>query len=350
MARGLEGAMNPDSKGRTESFVMPMPLMNTAFAPGHCIESIEAIEPPELRDIAWAEYRYFSGDAMRASEGVEPYLLYPDISIRLSACLVYAYANLTIGRIDRVHQGLAGLRAIAASLDDETPPDVRAAATALSVAASVLLHLPVSIDTKVLLRVIGQLPAGLRMFALYIQAHRAYLQKDYGRSIGIAEAGFAIQDTLYPIPAIYLHLAAVMSCMSLRRTAEAKTHLLAAWEIARPDDLIESFAEHHGLLGGMLEAVIKPEWPDDFKRIIAITYRFSSGWRKVHNPNTGHDVADDLTTTEFAICMLAARGWSNKEIAVHLGVSSNTVKQHLSSAFLKLGIARRQDLERHMLL
>jgi len=35
--------------------------------------------------------------------------------------------------------------------------------------------------------------------------------------------------------------------------------------------------EHHGLLGGMLEAVIKPKWPEDFKRIIDITYRFSSG-------------------------------------------------------------------------
>ena len=342
--------MEPDTKGRTESPMMPMPLMNTAFTPGHCIESIEAIEPTEFRDIAWAEYHYFSGDAERASERAESYLLYPDISIRLSACLIYAYANLTIGRIDRARQGLAGLQATVASLDDEAPSDIRAAGTALAAAAAVLLHLPVPLDTKEIQRAIGQLPAGLRMFALYIQAHRAYLQKDYGRSIGIAEAGFAIHHTLYPIPAIYLHLVAVMSCMSLKRTDEAKAHLLAAWDIARPDDLIEGFGEHHGLLGGMLEAVIKPEWPDDFKRIIAITYRFSAGWRKVHNPDTGHDVADNLTTTEFAICMLAARDWSNKEIAAHLGVSLNTVKQHLSSAFLKLDITRRQDLEQYMLL
>ena len=39
------------------------------------------------------------------------------------------------------------------------------------------------------------------------------------------------------------------------------------------------------LLGiSMLEAAIKPKWPEDFKRIIDITYRFSSGWRRVHNP------------------------------------------------------------------
>ena len=62
-----------------------------------------------------------------------------------------------------------------------------------------------------------------------------------------------------------------MDCMSLRQTDRAQTHLLEAWRIAQPDDLIEGFGEHHGLLGGMLEAVIKKDWPEDFKRIIAIT-------------------------------------------------------------------------------
>lgn len=99
----------------------------------------------------------------------------------------------------------------------------------------------------------------------------------------------------------------------------------------------------------MLEAVIKPGWPDDFRRIIDITYRFSSGWRRVHNPATGHDVADNLTTTEFSASMLAARGWTNQEIAQHMGISSNTVKTYISSSLQKLGITRRQDLGRFML-
>ena len=140
-----------------------------------------------------------------------------------------------------------------------------------------------------------------------------------------------------------------MDYMSLKQTDKARAHLLAAWEIARPDDLIEGFGEHHGLLGGMLEAAIKPQWPEDFRRIIAITYRFSAGWRKVHNPETGHDVADDLTTTEFAVSMLAARGWTNQDIAAHLGISPNTVKHHLSEAMEKLGVTNRKELKRHML-
>ena len=153
----------------------------------------------------------------------------------------------------------------------------------------------------------------------------------------------------YPIPSIYLHLAAVMDYMSLKQPEQAQAHLLRAWELARPDDLIEGFGEHHGLLGGMLEAVLKKDWPEDFRRIIAITYRFSAGWRKVHNPETGHPVADNLTTTEFAAAMLAARGWTNQEIAGHLGISPNTVKQYISTALQKLNIKQRKDLKQYML-
>lgn len=189
----------------------------------------------------------------------------------------------------------------------------------------------------------------MRAFALYVQAHYLYLKEEYAHSAGIVEAALAMGASAYPISAIYLHLVAVMDYMSMKQTDRAQGHLLTAWEIARPDDLIEAFGEHHGLLGAMLEAAIKPKWPEDFKRIIDITYRFSSGWRRVHNPVTGHDVADDLTTTEFAIAMLAARNWTTQEIAEHLDISANTVKTHVSEAMRKLHIKNRKDLKKYML-
>ena len=182
-----------------------------------------------------------------------------------------------------------------------------------------------------------------------MQAHYLYLQQQYDKSVGIVEATLAMGANRYPISAIYLHLVAVMDYMSMKQREQAQKHLLAAWDMARPDDLIEGFGEHHGLLGGMLEAVIKPGWPEDFKRIIAITYRFSAGWRKVHNPNTGHDVADNLTTTEFAAAMLAARGWTNQEIGQHMNLSAHTVKHYISNVLQKLNIKQRQDLKQYML-
>lgn len=90
---------------------------------------------------------------------------------------------------------------------------------------------------------------------------------------------------------------------------------MQAWEIARPDGLIEGIGEHHGLLQGLIETCLKKDYPKDYERIIAITYKFSFGWRRIHNPDTNEYVADNLTTTEFTIAMLASRGWTNQEIA-----------------------------------
>ena len=311
---------------------MLLPLMNSAFAPGGGLCCIQGMGQGPGREIALAEHCYFRGEAQQAAPRARPYLESPSLELRLSACLIYAYANLSVGQIAHARYALAQVRALLEGMGPDTPAPLRAAG---AFAASVLLHLPLPKGLPAAGEYLPLLPPGLRAFALYVQAHYAYLQGDYSKSLGMAEATLAMQGGRYPIPAIYLHLAAVMDHVSLRQPEQAKRHLLAAWEIARPDDFIEGFGEHHGLLGGMLESVIKPEWPEDFKRIIHITYRFSAGWRRVHNPETGHDAADDLTTTEFAVCMLAARDWNNPDIAEHLHISLATVKRHLSSAMQK---------------
>lgn len=325
-----------------------MPLMNTDFAPGHCLEAVKAMDEGVQRDIALAEYYYFSGQPEKAAKVAEEYLVSSDIGARLSACLIYAYANLSIGQISKAKFALGELNASLAATEKQRP-ELRAASAFVSLTGAVLLHLPLPDKMPEVESMLPMLPPGLRAFAMYVQAHYIYLKGDYELSAGIVEGSLAMGAASYPIPAIYLHLVAVMNYISLKKSDKAEAHLLAAWEMARPDDLIEGFGEHHGLLGAMLEAVIKPKWSKDFKRIIDITYRFSSGWRRVHNPITGHDVADDLTTTEFAIAMLAARDWTNQEIADHLQISANTVKSHISKAMKKLNIETRKDLKQYML-
>ena len=331
-----------------ESFPGFMPLLNTRFEPGHCMETIEKMKAGPKKDIAMAEYRYFSGQAEKAMQDTEVYLTSTDGAIRLSACWIFAYSCLTVGRIDHARHALQEIRNTL-DANRKTAPPVRAIESFAAFAAAVLLHLPLPDEMPPMETFLPLLPPGIRAFALYVLAHYLYLKEEYGQSAGIVEATLAMGADAYPISAIYLHLVAVMDYMSLKQPDRAQTHLLTAWEIARPDDLIEGFGEHHGLLGAMLEATIKSKWPEDFKRIIDITYRFSSGWRRVHNPITGHDVADDLTTTEFAIAMLAARGWTTREIANHLNISANTVKDHISEAMRKLRVETRKDLKKYML-
>ena len=338
----------PSAKQAPELFPGFMPLMNTPFCPGCCKETIARMEAGPKKDIALAEYHYFSGQAEKAMQETEGYLTAADGGIRLSACLIFAYACLSMGRIDHARSALGEIRRTLAS-GGETDPAARAMEAFVAFAAAVLLHLPLPEEMPPAESFLPLLPPGLRAFALYVQAHYLYLKEDYANSAGMVEGALAMGASAYPISAIYLHLVAVMDYMSLKATEKAQAHLLAAWKIARPDDLIEAFGEHHGLLGAMLEAAIKPDWPEDFKRIIDITYRFSSGWRRVHNPITGHDVADDLTTTEFAVCMLAARGWTTREIAGHLNISANTAKRHISEAMKKLKVKNRKNLKQYML-
>ena len=88
-------------------------------------------------------------------------------------------------------------------------------------------------------------------------AHALYLRGEYGRSLGMAENALIMKQGSYPISELFLHLAASMACMSLKDIDTAKTHFGVAWNIARPDGLIELIGEHHGLLQGLIEACLK---------------------------------------------------------------------------------------------
>jgi DNA-binding NarL/FixJ family response regulator len=49
----------------------------------------------------------------------------------------------------------------------------------------------------------------------------------------------------------------------------------------------------------------------------------------------------DLTDRERDVLDLLAQGSSNREIASHLGIADKTVRNHLSSVFLKLQVNDR---------
>ena len=67
------------------------------------------------------------------------------------------------------------------------------------------------------------------------------------------------------------------------------------------------------------------------------------------NPDTNEYVADNLTTTEFTIAMLASRGWTNQEIADYMKITLRTVKQHMTCIFNKISISNRKQLKEYML-
>ncbi len=327
-----------------------MPLLNTPFTPGSCASVIEGIDDPDLRAMALAEYHLFGGRAERVPELCEPYLMHDDIPLCVSARWLYMYANLVLDKVEPAHRALELITEHAEKMKDDVSQRERAYAVTASTGASVLLHLPMPKILEPLRAYIHMMPPGLRLFVLYIEAHHAYLNRQYGVAVGIAETALALESEVYPIPTVYLHIIACVGYLNMKHPEMAKRHILEAWELAQPDGFIHPLAELHGLMGGTLEATVKRFFPNDFKRIIALTGKYSTGWRRMHNSITGSNISDELTTTEFAAAMLAARGWTNQEIADHMGVSEYTARYYVSMSLQKLNVSQRKDLAKQLLM
>lgn len=328
---------------------VPMLLMSSAFPLGRCIEFIESIDDVPQKEMAYAEYYYFSGRHEKAVEYAEMYLNCEDMMLKLSASLIYTFANLSLDRIHLARFGLERLKEyLKEAMLEETDKKTRACCVFVATAAHTLLHIPVG-DLPPLAEYLSEFTKGMQLWGAYVLAHKAYLVKDYQRSLGIVQTCLMTCSKVYPIAMIYLNLVVAMDLMNLKETDKAKVYFMKVWEISRPDNLIEGIGEHHGLLQGLIETCMKKDYPEDYARIINITYKFSAGWRRIHNPDTNEDVADNLTTTEFTIAMLANRGWTNKEISEYLEITPRTVKQHLTCVFNKLNIENRKQLKNFML-
>lgn len=90
---------------REQPFHTPMLLMSSAFPLGGCIDFIESLADQDEKMMAYAEYYYFSGHHEKAVEYAEMYLDHPDIMLKMSACLIYTFANLSLNHI---HSGTDG--------------------------------------------------------------------------------------------------------------------------------------------------------------------------------------------------------------------------------------------------
>lgn len=80
------------TKGR-----MILPLTGSSYELGKMKEAIDLIEDTQLAEIARAEACYFTADAKGCVEHVKKYLASDDVMLRLSADMLYVFANLTLG-------------------------------------------------------------------------------------------------------------------------------------------------------------------------------------------------------------------------------------------------------------
>lgn len=87
-----------------------LPLLNSSFEPGRAREVVEGFVDVDLRNIARAELFYFMGQAEECCEITRGYLSSRVIELKLSACILYGYSNLTLGNVAAAKRGMEGIQ------------------------------------------------------------------------------------------------------------------------------------------------------------------------------------------------------------------------------------------------
>ncbi len=327
-----------------------MPLMNATFSLGKCKEYIDTITDKDEKNIAMAEYYYYTGNVRKCADIAEKYIDSDIFELRTSALWLYAFSNLSIDRPSYVRKALKQIKLIYENTSESSPNLERAISVCLYDSVYVQFSLLKPKDLPPSQNYLRDLPPGLRLFIVYNHALYAFSKSLYGVAVGIAETVLALDDIKYPIPTLYLHLVCAMSYMHMGYTDISRRHILEAWRYAKADGFIEPLGEAHGLLCGMLEATFKKSETLEFRKMIKIAKQYSTSWTKIHNEITGDTIPLDLTPNEYVMCMLVARGWHSKDIATHLGITANAVHKTVSDAMSKMGVTKRADIKKIMLL
>lgn len=323
-----------------------LPLVGSSFEPGQMEEAINNIKDVSVAEIARAESYFFTAQAEKCVNTVKKYLSCEDFNLRLTADMLYTFANLTLGN---AREAQAAREDVCQCLDqilkEEVPDELKASGIFAYYVTSTFLHILPKDDIPSLDLYIQYLPTGQRLFALSLLAHGMYLKGEFAKAQGVVQTAFLMADQMYPISYAYLDCVAAMCQINQKDQETAIKTVSVAWERARKDHLLEPFIEYHGLLQGALEACVRKTEPENYKKLVDGVLAFSRGWMKIHNPQMQKAVTDLLTPMEYSIAMLACRNWTNQEIAEHVGLSVNTVKHYVSVILEKLQIDKRDKIK-----
>lgn len=100
-------------------------LLNVEFPPGQCLAYVESLTDEDEKNLAYAEYCYYSGKPEETIRITENYINHENPYLRTTACLVYTFANLSCGHIHMAKFSLDVLQQFYSRIDAmvKIPPD-----------------------------------------------------------------------------------------------------------------------------------------------------------------------------------------------------------------------------------
>ena len=331
-------------------FDVAFPMFQLPYFSGDILEQINKINDTDERNQYLIEYYYFIGQLEKSEEIAELYIDSPNLYYRLSAELFSTFNNMITGHLHKVHfaAGLLKMEIESSDLTDETALQENATKVFAGVVLKTQLHTPFETVPQIE-EYIKYLPEGLRIIALYLSAYKAYLAKDYSRSLGIAQAAMTCCTLQYPLPIIYCNIICAIDCINLLHLDKAGEYIKRAWQLAIPYEMYMPFVEHYSILQGLLENNFKHTDNDNYNKIIELARTYNTTWYQVYNKKNDGKVSNELTPTEFTIAMLYSRNWRAKEIAAHMHIAERTVTNYIQVIYEKLNINGRKELKNYLL-
>lgn len=334
-----------DLKAHRGSF---MPLTATAYEPGECLAHINSLSNEIEKNLYLAEYYYYQGDIEKSIEYSVQHLEEENLSYKLTAFVVYGYANFSLGRVKTVMRLLRAVEDIYEAEENKNDPYIINLFHLIKNIEDFILHRRQSTFGLSAYKMAGELKLfteGIRLFGCYMISNSEYRKDDYSKALGVAEAAMCAAGKDYPIMKIYLSIMAAASNIAMKNREEAIKYMVQAWDIAKKDKLYQFFAIHYNILLGLVEAVIRKDDPKAYREIIEQATLLAKTHRANFNPDVSEELFESLSPMELVIAMLASKGWSNKEIANHMEISPNTVKYHMSVVFQKMQVLDRKQLQ-----
>ena len=320
----------------------PFIVTTGGFLPGQSDAFCEKETDPLLRELAKAELSYFRGETAAANAMFKRLAEEGNERVALAGTLGMAIASLSGENVFEIIRLYNSIKTVDSLIPEDNP--FKKTSDTLMLFFNILLHNSAAIRFPPVGPDAFSVPDSLKPMAFYAYTRYLIETGDVGRAVGMAEGAIIFMHKPCPISEIYLNLIICRGYMLRKLWDKAEFYFRYAWSVAQPDGLIMPFAEHRGMLSGMLEKCLRYEESAAYKRILELSNRYQSSWVTVHNELTGDRISDALTAIEFNVASLASKGCSNNEIADLLGITVNSVRAHLRNIFNKLGIDSRKEL------
>ncbi len=154
-----------------------------------------------------------------------------------------------------------------------------------------------------------------------------------GQMLGIAGI---YDNTMYKI---YTYIYIASADFQLGHINKAEKFLSEAVMLAEKDDMIVPFIDNISIIRDIIEDISV-----NYKRFTDKIFQYSEVYAARFKVVKGNDYG--LTKREYEIAKLASERFTNKEIALKLHISENTVKSNLKIVFSKLDIKSRAQLSK----